>query len=1023
MPNSRISDLNEKVALYSNGLDQTTDDDALLLLARTKSHNETIKYSNFKNSINDYNVRITGSQFVEGEKTFADNAFFQSDVSVDGDLSVRGDIFNLKFQDGGGANLDQFLTQLDSNLSALGDLTVSGKSFLKDDLTADKDIKGLGKLSVNTSEQREQVTIDGNVSLLDAAKVKTADVDLIFADGTSVKIGNAGGLEVTTTKDAEIGRDLTVTRDTLVKGELRAEGDSYFEENVFIGKNLTVTGDVFNVAFDPTSSFADSYTTNFDSDLTVAGNASFHGTADIHQQFTAKEAATFEKPLLAKETATIEGNLLAKADAVMSQALTVSGAFSAKAGGLVRGGDLDVDTFLAQGVATFKDDVEMQTQLEVTGPLDVGGHLHAKDELTVDGQLNINSDAVILQDLTAKGTTTLEGELHVQQNARFDENVIVGKNLTVTGDIFNVAFDPSSGFSDNYTTNFDSDLTISGKSYLKDDVTAEKDIIALGDISLQDAAKVKTAAVDLILADGTSVKIGNNGGLEITTDKDVLTGRDLTVENDLRVKGSVTLDQDLSVQGFTATEDSIFQKDVIVSGQATVHDQFTAMDLATFEKPLLAEETITAEGDLLAKADAVMSQALTVSGVLSAESTSTLTGAVVAQDNLTVDKVLEVKETSTLTGDVEAKADLTVTGTTITDKLLYSNMYANLVDLPDASTYHGMFAHVHTEERAYFSHAGSWHELLDVNGNQSITANLDVEGNATVKDVLELGTRAGMQGSFQLFQDKPGNDEILTIGYYQDPYCQGGVGANQGLCEGDSGTWITPEKFNFHISETGKIGIGTNAPEELLHILQPVGGPDKGILVETPDTEHARIQLSTENGSNYLLMGHGEHLTSPHYVFGDDLSYIQSGGQDLAIFTTSDDTDLVLGAGSKKMLTVTGTNVEIGGQDRGHDVLFSEDANVGINVTTVGQVPATDNKFKLHVKGDVKIEGEIFAESIFELIPTIPNAESSVGAGDGETLPTGPSAVGPKGKILYDNSFVYLCIEENTWRRFPLQTW
>ena len=982
MPNSRISDLNEKVVLYSNGLDQTADDDALLLLARSKSHNETIKYSNFKSSINDHNVQVTGDQFVEGEKTFADNAFFQSNVSVDGDLSVRGDIFNLKFQDGGGANLDQFLTQLDSNLSALGDLTVSGKSFLKDDVTAEKDIVALA-----------------DISLQDAAKVKTEDVDLIFADGTSVKIGNAGGLEVTTTEDVKIGRDLTVERDTLAKGELTAEAEAHFEDNVGIHGKLNVTGDV-----------------------AAAGSVAIAGTAEVEDQFTARSEATFDKPVLAKETVTTEGDLLAKADAVMSQALTVSGAFSAKAGGLIRGGDLDTDTLLAQGTATFKDVAKMEAGAEVEG------HLLAKNDVTVEGQLNMNGDAVVLQNLTAKGNATVEGELHVQQNARFDENVIVGKNLTVTGDIFNVAFDPSSGFSDNYTTNFDSDLTVSGKSYLKGDIQLQGPSFAFNDIELV-AAKIKTADVDLIFADGTSVKIGNEGGLEITENKDVTAGRDLVVENDLRVKGSVTLDQDLSVQGFTATEDSIFQKDVIVSGQATVRDQFTAMDLATFEKPLLAEDTITAEGDLLAKADAVMSQALTVSGALNAESTSTLKGAVVAEDNLTVDKVFEVKETSTLTGDVEAKADLTVTGTTITDKLLYSNTYANVGDLPDASTYHGMFAHAHTEERAYFSHAGSWHELLDVNGNQSIAADLDVGGNlgvggnATVKDVLELGTRAGMQGSFQLFQDKPGSDEILTIGYYQDPYCQGGVGENQGLCEGDGGAWITPEKFNFHITETGKIGIGTNAPEELLHIHQPVGGTDKGILVSTTAGEHATIQLDTENGSDYLLLGHGESLPNPHHDFGSDLSYIQSGGQDLAIFTTSSTANLVLGAGSKKMLTVSGTNVQIGGQDRGHDVLFSEDANVGINVATVGQVPQTDNKFKLHVKGDVKIEGEIFAESIFELIPTIPNAESSPGAGDGETLPTGPNAVGPKGKILYDDSFVYLCIQENTWRRFPLQTW
>ena len=48
-----------------------------------------------------------------------------------------------------------------------------------------------------------------------------------------------------------------------------------------------------------------------------------------------------------------------------------------------------------------------------------------------------------------------------------------------------------------------------------------------------------------------------------------------------------------------------------------------------------------------------------------------------------------------------------------TNKILYANVYANLNDLPNASTYHGMFAHVHATGYAYFSHAGAWYQLID----------------------------------------------------------------------------------------------------------------------------------------------------------------------------------------------------------------------------------------------------------------------------------------------------------------------
>ena len=54
-------------------------------------------------------------------------------------------------------------------------------------------------------------------------------------------------------------------------------------------------------------------------------------------------------------------------------------------------------------------------------------------------------------------------------------------------------------------------------------------------------------------------------------------------------------------------------------------------------------------------------------------------------------------------------ADLNMQG----NKVLFGNMYSAESDLPSASTYHGMFAHVHGTGKGYFAHAGSWHKLLD----------------------------------------------------------------------------------------------------------------------------------------------------------------------------------------------------------------------------------------------------------------------------------------------------------------------
>ena len=54
-------------------------------------------------------------------------------------------------------------------------------------------------------------------------------------------------------------------------------------------------------------------------------------------------------------------------------------------------------------------------------------------------------------------------------------------------------------------------------------------------------------------------------------------------------------------------------------------------------------------------------------------------------------------------------------------KVLFGNMYSSTGDLPSASTYHGMFAHVHGTGKGYFAHSGSWVELANQSGLTTAT--------------------------------------------------------------------------------------------------------------------------------------------------------------------------------------------------------------------------------------------------------------------------------------------------------------
>lgn len=101
-----------------------------------------------------------------------------------------------------------------------------------------------------------------------------------------------------------------------------------------------------------------------------------------------------------------------------------------------------------------------------------------------------------------------------------------------------------------------------------------------------------------------------------------------------------------------------------------------------------------------------------VDGVISATATGDVTKAASSTDNA----IVRFDGTS---GDTLQNSNITVddNGNLVTaGQLWYSNVFADFNTLDttvDASTYHGMFAHAHTEGHAYFAHAGDWKQILD----------------------------------------------------------------------------------------------------------------------------------------------------------------------------------------------------------------------------------------------------------------------------------------------------------------------
>ena len=78
-----------------------------------------------------------------------------------------------------------------------------------------------------------------------------------------------------------------------------------------------------------------------------------------------------------------------------------------------------------------------------------------------------------------------------------------------------------------------------------------------------------------------------------------------------------------------------------------------------------------------------------------------------------------------------------------THKILYSNNYDSLGALPSAGDYHGMFAHVHGEGKAYYAHGGAWIKLADYD---DVGTGIDSAKTISLVDSNYVAARLGSIG-------------------------------------------------------------------------------------------------------------------------------------------------------------------------------------------------------------------------------------------------------------------------------------
>ena len=164
--------------------------------------------------------------------------------------------------------------------------------------------------------------------------------------------------------------------------------------------------------------------------------------------------------------------------------------------------------------------------------------------------------------------------------------------------------------------------------------------------------------------------------------------------------------------------------------------------------------------------------------------------------------------------------------------ITYSNVYATTGDLPSASTYHGMFAHVHATGRGYFAHGGNWIPLA----NQSELfsgAWADVTGKPTT--IAGYGITDAM-------------DSALITQLVDSAYVQAREGDGTFGLAGNTGTHTfnpTTETLTF-LGTTGQINAGIAANNVTLE-LDPNINSIVSIAFEGDSANAHEIKLQATN--------------------------------------------------------------------------------------------------------------------------------------------------------------------------------
>ena len=181
-------------------------------------------------------------------------------------------------------------------------------------------------------------------------------------------------------------------------------------------------------------------------------------------------------------------------------------------------------------------------------------------------------------------------------------------------------------------------------------------------------------------------------------------------------------------------------------------DNMNVSGVSTFASNIIAQGNLDLTGELDVDGGASIDNIQI--GITNDNELDTSTGNLTidsAGGTVTIDDQFAVSGVSTFQGVIEAPAGM--------NKI--PSLYMNQSNLPSASDYHGMFAHVHSTGRGYYAHAMNWYELVNkdlfgvvgtgterYNVGVATISNLIVTGISTFNNNINVGFVGASSTSF-----------------------------------------------------------------------------------------------------------------------------------------------------------------------------------------------------------------------------------------------------------------------------------